>query len=76
MEIDSKRIFGQNVRKLRKAAGLSQEEMAFLIGCHRNYLGSIERGERNVSLLNIVAIAQALKCDISNLFEEININKK
>ena len=59
--------FGEKIRKLRRAKGLSQEELAFRAGVHRNYLGGIERGERNPALDNIAAIAKALGVDISEL---------
>jgi len=59
--------FGEKVRKLRRARGLSQEELAFRAGIHRNYLGGIERGERNPALDNIAAIAKALGVDLSEL---------
>ena len=59
--------FGENVRELRRARGLSQEELAFRAGIHRNYLGGIERGERNLALDNISAIAKALGVDLSEL---------
>ncbi len=62
------RQFGYRVRKLREAKGLSQEELAFKAGVHRTYLGGIERGERNPSLKNIAAIAEALDIDLSELF--------
>lgn len=55
--------FGRNLRRLRLAAGLSQEELAARSGLHRTYVSSVERGNRNVSLENIVALATALKCD-------------
>lgn len=51
---------GANVRKHREALGLSQEELADRCGLHRTYVGSVERGERNVSLENIVLLARAL----------------
>ena len=60
--------FGEKIRELRRAKGLSQEELAFRAGIHRNYLGGIERGERNPALDNIAAIAEALGIDISELF--------
>ena len=60
--------FGEQVRKLRLAMDLSQEELAFKAGVHRTYLGSIERGERNPSLKNIAAIAKALNITLSQLF--------
>jgi transcriptional regulator with XRE-family HTH domain len=49
--------FGEQVRNFRKARGLSQEELAELAGLHRNYIGGIERGERNVALLNILRLS-------------------
>ena len=52
--------FGAKIRELRRAKGLSQEELAFRAGIHRNYLGGVERGERNPALDNIAAIAKAL----------------
>lgn len=52
--------FGERVKALRRAKGLSQEELAFRAGIHRNYLGGVERGERNPALDNIAAIAKAL----------------
>jgi len=54
-------VFAGNVRRLRKALGLSQEELAEAAGVHRTYIGMIERGEKNVTIYNIERIAQALK---------------
>ena len=62
--------FGQRMRILRKAKGWSQEEFAHETGLHRTYIGSVERGERNISLVNIGKIAQALGVTIANLFDE------
>ena len=55
--------FGSRVRELREEKGFSQEVLAQKAGLHRTYVGSIERGERNISLVNIEKIAKAL--DIS-----------
>ena len=60
--------FGDRVRELRLSKGLSQEELAFRVKIHRTYIGGIERGERNPSLKNIVAIANALGVTLSELF--------
>lgn len=53
--------FGRRVRELRKELGLSQEDLAERADLHRTYVGSIERGERNVALINIHRLAKALK---------------
>lgn len=57
----ARKVFGENVRKRRRKLGLSQEELADRAELHRTYVGSIERGERNVSLENIVRLAAALE---------------
>ncbi len=61
------RQFGNKVRKLREAKGWSQEKLAKKAGLHRTYIGSIERSERNVSLINLEKIAKALGVSIKNL---------
>jgi len=57
-----------SLRARRKALGISQEELADLAGLHRTYVGSIERGERNVSIDNIERLADALHLDVADLF--------
>lgn len=52
--------FGARVRTMREQAGLSQEALADAAGVHRTYLSSVERGQRNISLANIQALADAL----------------
>jgi len=54
-------LLAKNIRKARTERGLSQEALADLCGLHRTYIGSIERGERNVSIDNIELIAFSLK---------------
>lgn len=61
--------FGRRVRELRQARGLSQEAFAAECGLDRTYISGIERGKRNVSLLNIAAIAKALRVTVSELAE-------
>ncbi|MCE9785316.1 helix-turn-helix domain-containing protein, partial [Shewanella algae] len=53
-------LFGQRVRALRKIKGSSQESMAALAGLDRSYMGHIERGEKNITLLKIYQISEAL----------------
>jgi transcriptional regulator with XRE-family HTH domain len=52
--------FGNRVRAERERLGVSQEELADRAGMHRTYLGGVERGERNIGLLNLLRIARAL----------------
>lgn len=60
--------FGNRVRQLRKERKLSQEQLAFKANLHRTYIGMIERAEKNVTLLNIKKISNALNIEIKNLF--------
>jgi transcriptional regulator with XRE-family HTH domain len=66
------RSFGTRLREARLAAGLSQEELAYRAGLHRTYVSSIERGERNISLANIHALADGLERDVRLLFGDSN----
>lgn len=61
--------FGEHVRQIRKKNKLSQEELAFQANVHRTYIGMIERAEKNITLLNIKKIADALKVPINKLME-------
>jgi transcriptional regulator with XRE-family HTH domain len=62
--------FGNRVRELRKLKNLSQEKLAFRADLHRTYIGMIERAEKNITLLNIEKIANALEVNINDLFNE------
>jgi transcriptional regulator with XRE-family HTH domain len=64
-------VFGKRLRQLRLERNLSQEKLAELAELHRNYVGGIERGERNVSLLNIVKLAHGLNVRTAKLVETI-----
>lgn len=62
--------FGRKVRKKRYDLGISQEKLAELADLHHNYVGSVERGERNIALENIIVLARALKCSPRDLMPE------
>lgn len=64
-------LFGGRIRQIRKTKGWSQEKLAEETDLHRTYIGSIERGERNVSFLNIKRIADGLGVSVSELVEKI-----
>jgi len=61
--------FGQQVKKLRLEAGLSQEEFAEKLGIHRTYMSFIERGQRNPSLKMLFKISRAMKIKLPTLFD-------
>lgn len=63
--------FGKAVRQKRHKLGVSQEAFADMCGLDRTYVGGIERGERNVALVNIEKIAHALKMSLSELFRRV-----
>lgn len=59
--------FGKRVQQLRKELGISQEKLAEYAGVHRTYIGMIERGEKNITLLNLEKLSHALNINISEL---------
>ena len=63
--------FGKAVRARRHGLGVSQEEFADMCHMDRTYIGGIERGERNISLLNIAKIAKTFKVSLSELFRGV-----
>ncbi len=71
-----KKSFGDLIRQRRKEIGLSQEDLGFESGLHRTYIGSIERGETNLSLENMAVIAIALRCEIKDLIPNIKTIRK
>lgn len=70
---DCGKAFGAAVRQQRIALGLSQEVLAERAGCHRNYMGRIERGEQNITLGMMVRVAMALKVSVSALAKRANL---
>nr|WP_310427477.1 helix-turn-helix transcriptional regulator [Chamaesiphon sp. VAR_48_metabat_135_sub] len=67
---DARKVFASRLRQIRQVKGLSQEELADSAGLHRTYVGSVERGERNISIDNIERLAKALEIDIIELLKE------
>ena len=63
--------FGESVRNLRLSNNLSQEQLAFKADLHRTYIGMIERGERNITLLNIKKISSALNVSVEDIMKDI-----
>jgi transcriptional regulator with XRE-family HTH domain len=70
-EYDPRAAFGQVVRRLREGRGLSKEKLAELAGIHRTYIGDVERGARNIALVNMTRIAKALGTPLSRLITEM-----
>ena len=62
---------GKRIRELRKERGFSQEGFAYEVGLDRTYMGSVERGERNIAALNLIRIAKVLKVDVGDVFPSI-----
>lgn len=70
MSSSARRVFAKRLRQIRQIRGFSQEELADIAGLHRTYVGSVERGERNVSIDNMERLAKALEVDITELLME------
>ena len=68
MSDDVRRILGSNVRRLRKAAGISQAELANRIGVDRAYVSGLELGQRNPTIVTLWHLGQALKSDLGEFF--------
>ena len=69
-------IFADNLRNARLEKGLSQEELAGISGLHRTYVGSVERGERNISIDNMECLADALGVGLVDLLREKESGKR
>ena len=68
---DPKILFGRQLQLLRKERGISQEMLADEADLHRTFIGHIERGKTNISLLNIVRLARALRVPPATFFKDI-----
>jgi transcriptional regulator with XRE-family HTH domain len=64
------KIVGQNVREKRRERGMSQEELGERAGFHFSYIGGVERAEKNITIVNLEKIANALNVKIHSLFDE------
>lgn len=74
--MDVTQVFAENIKRLRLAKGISQEALADLAGLHRTYVGAVERGERNITLINANRMAEALGVKLSDCLKERNERKK
>jgi len=68
------KVLGLRIRDLRRAQGLSQEDLADKCGVHRTFMGTVERGESNLSFSNIFKVASTLGMSLSDLFEGVDQN--
>lgn len=68
------KVLGLRIRDLRRAQGLSQEDLADKCGVHRTFMGTVERGESNLSFSNILKVASTLEMSLSALFEGVDQN--
>ena len=67
--------FGQRIKELRLGRSISQEELADVAGVHRTYIGMIERGEKNITLLTMLKLAKALDVTLCDLVKEFKSGK-
>lgn len=66
------KLLGEQIKKVRLAHGISQEDMAFKAGISRSYCSGVERGARNISAINLIKIAKVLKVNVGELFPPIS----
>ena len=69
----NRKQLGLAIRRRRDEMGVSQEGLAEIIGCHRNYVGYLERGEQNVTIDMLSRVARALGCKVTDLTEEAGL---
>jgi len=66
---DIRKSYGEHLKAFRKKKGLSQEDLGFKSSIHRTYISEVERGRRNISIVNIAKIAKALNLSIKEFFD-------
>jgi transcriptional regulator with XRE-family HTH domain len=71
MSLDIRIRFGRAIRRVREEQGINQEEAAERCGLHRTYYSGVERGVRNVSLVNVEKISKGLRTSLPRLFERL-----
>lgn len=69
-ETEDLKNLGEHIREIRRGRGFSQESFAEAVGLHRTYMGGVERGERNISVLNLLKICRQLEIKPGDLFRE------
>ena len=67
--MDARKLFGKRLAQLRKVKGWSQETLSLESGVARSYLGGVERGQRNIALINICRLAEALEIKPTELYD-------
>jgi transcriptional regulator with XRE-family HTH domain len=68
------KVIGARMRDIRKERGLTQEQLAEISGFHFTYIGAIERGEKNITMLNLEKMSDALEVEVQELFRYADIN--
>ena len=66
---DIRKLYGDRLKAFRKKKGLSQEDLGFKSSLHRTYISEVERGRRNISIVNVAKIAKALNLSIKEFFD-------
>jgi len=70
--VDVKEKIGQRIKKLREAVNMSQKDLAYSADLDRSYIASVENGQRNISIVNIEKIANALGVTLKEFFNSMN----
>ena len=73
MEVNPYKQLGLNIKVLRTRRELTQEQLAAKADVERSYMGSIERGERNISVVTLLRLAKALKCEPGELLADVKV---